>query len=232
MWLLQAIPSAMDFLSGGRAERFLAYIGRDWQRLLLNALGIPDEKLVHQELGCTYHCNDLVMKQFSNVDLIPTPMEREIFARVARDVASVRRLLPKRRLFLSRRSITRESEGTYRALLNEDELIEAFAARGYEVVEPELLSFPEQICLFAEAELVVGLGGAAMFNVIFSPPATRVVSIESSAAFVHAHACLFGALEHPYGIIFGRQDPEDKTPVQKRWTVDPEGVMQALRPYE
>jgi capsular polysaccharide biosynthesis protein len=232
MWLLQVIPSAIDYLECVSAGRFFAYIERDWQRRLLNTLGIPDEKLIHHELVRTYDCEDLVLKQYSEIDLIPTPMEREIFARVAREIAGVEQQGGRRRLFLSRRSVTSASAGTYRALLNEDELVDAFDRRGYEIVEPELLSFADQIRLFSEAELVVGLGGAAMFNVIFSPPATRVVTIESSAAFVHAHACLFGALEHPYGVIFGRQDPEDETPVQKRWTIDVNGVMRALDRYE
>jgi capsular polysaccharide biosynthesis protein len=86
--------------------------------------------------------------------------------------------------------------------------------------------------LFAEAELIVGLGGAALFNVIFCPPTTRVVSIESSADFAHNHASLFAALGHRFGFIFGRQDPEDETPVQKRWTVDVDGVMRAVGAYE
>jgi capsular polysaccharide biosynthesis protein len=232
MWLLQAIPSAIDFLSTAKAERFLSYIERDWQRGLLNAIGIPDKRLVHHELSCTYHCDDLIVKQFSNIDLVPSPLEREVFGRVARDVAGVAKVTAKRRLFLSRRSITRESGGTYRALLNEDALLEAISQRGYEIVEPELLSFADQIRVFAEAELVVGLGGAGLFNTIFSPAATRVVSIESSTAFVHAHASLFGALGHPYAFIFGAQDPEDDTPVQKRWTVDVGGVMEALKAYE
>jgi capsular polysaccharide biosynthesis protein len=232
MWLLQAIPNAIDFLSGGGGERFFAYIGRDWQRRLLTTIGIPDEKLVNQELGRTYHCKDLTLRQFSHVDLVPTPLEGDSLARVARDLAGADGVAAGRRLFLSRRSVTRETNGLYRALQNEDALVAAFSARGYEIVEPELLPFREQVRLFAEAELVVGLGGAALFNTIFSPPPTRVVSIESSAAFAHNHACLFGALGHPYAFIFGKQDPEDQTPVQKRWTVDVENVMRAIRDYE
>jgi capsular polysaccharide biosynthesis protein len=232
MWLLQAVPNAIDFLSHGQAERFFAYVGRDWQRRLLTTLGIPEEKLVNQELGYTYHCEDLILRQFSQIDLVPTPTEMDVFARVARDIAGVEKVTASRRLFLSRRSVTRESEGKYRALLNEEALVEAFAARGYEVVEPELLSFADQIRLFAEADLVIGLGGAALFNVIFSPATTRIVSIESGVGFAHNHACLFAALGHRFGFIFGRQDPEDETPVQKRWTIDVEGVMRALSQYE
>jgi len=232
MWLLQAIPSAVDFLSDDRADRFLAYVGREWQRELLNALGISNERLVHHDLDRTYHCNDLYLKQFSYVDLVPTPMEKEIFARVAQNVARGRKTNRKHRLFLSRRSVTRESGGTYRALLNEDALVAAFSDRGYSIVEPELLSFEDQIRAFSEAELIVGLGGAAFFNTVFSPPGTRVVSIESSTNFAHDHACLFGALGHHFAFIFGRQDLEDETPVQKRWTIDVDGVIHAIKAYE
>jgi capsular polysaccharide biosynthesis protein len=232
MWLLQTVPSAIDFLASDKERMFCAYIDREWQRNLLNLIGIPDGLLLHQDLCQTYHCDDLTMKQFSGIDLAPSPQEQDIFARVARDVAGVEKPGGRRRLFLSRRSVTRASDGTYRALLNEDALVEAVAARGYEIIEPELQPFPEQIRLFAEAELVVGLGGAALFNTIFCAPKTRVVSIESSTAFVHAHACLFAALGHRFAFILGRQDLDDQTPVQKRWTVDVEGVLKALQDYE
>lgn len=232
MWLLHAIPSAVDFLSNPQADRLLVYMGRQWQRSLLNALGVPDEKLVHYELATTYHCDTLILKRFSNIDLSPSRLEMEIFAKVARDVGGVKEAKVSRRLFLSRRRTTRESKGTYRALLNEASLLRAFADRGYEIVEPELLSFPDQIRLFAEADLVAGLGGAAMFNTIFSPPSTRVVSIESSTDFAHNHADLFGSLGHPFAFIFGAQDLEDTTPVQKRWTIDVRETMKAIRQYE
>jgi capsular polysaccharide biosynthesis protein len=232
MWLLEGIPNAIDFLQNPSADRFLAYIGRDWQRSLLLAVGIPEEKLVNQELGYTYHCDELVTKQFSHIDLVPTPLEKEAFRQVAHTLVGTSEIKPGRRLFLSRRTVTRETEGNYRALLNEDELVAAMANGGYEIVEPELLPFADQIRLFAEAELVVGLGGAALFNTVFSPPATRVISIESSGIFVNNHADLFAAMGHSYGIIFGKQDPKDETPVQKRWTIDVGGVMKALDRYE
>jgi hypothetical protein len=231
LWLLQGIPSAMNFLSGHTAERFFVYVGTDWQRKLLNTLGIPDESIVHQELCRTYRCENVVLDQYSSIDLVPSLQEKEIFNRVAHDIAGVRPSKPKRRIFLSRRSITKESNGVYRALENEEELLEAVSARGYEIVEPELLPFVDQIRIFAEAELVVGLGGAGLFNTIFCPPETRVVSIESSNVFVHSHALLFAAFGHPFGIIFGRQDPLDDTPVQKRWSVDVANVMRTLNGY-
>jgi capsular polysaccharide biosynthesis protein len=159
-------------------------------------------------------------------------MEKEIFGRVAQNIAKVKKPNPKRRLFLSRRAVTRESGGTYRALLNEEALVAAFSDRGYSIVEPELLPLEDQIRAFSEAELIVGLGGAAFFNTVFSPPGTRIVSIESSTNFAHDHACLFGSLGHRFGFIFGRQDSEDETPIQKRWTIDVDGVIKTIKAYE
>ncbi len=132
---------------------------------------------------------------------------------------------------MARRNMTAQSKGRYRALLNEAELVTALEERDFLVVEPELLTFPEQVSTFREARVIVGLGGAGMFNVIFSRPGTRVISIESSMAFVHGHANLFASMKHRYGFILGRQDLDDTTIVHKRWTVDVAGAIKAIESF-
>jgi hypothetical protein len=229
MWLLQAIPSASFFVENKPADKFLAYVGREWQKALLVTLGVSEDRVEHQELGHTYHCDRLTMFQYSHIELVPTPKELEIFGRLSQALAPDANSQAGRRLFLSRRSITRQSAGKYRALQNEDEVVAAAEALGFEICEPELLSIPAQIKLFGEAEIVVGLGGAAMFNVVFCKPGTRVVSIESSAAFVHGHASLFASLGHRYGFVFGSQDITDPAPVHKRWSVDLAGLTSILK---
>jgi len=229
MWLLQAIPSAAFFAENKPADRFLAHVGRDWQRALLLTLGVPADAIEHQELGRTYHCDRLTMYQYSKIELVPTPKEREIFSRLRKKLAPDANDRAGRKLFLSRRSITRESAGKYRALQNEDDVVAAAEALGFEICEPELLSIPDQIKLFSEAEIVVGLGGAALFNVIFCKPGTRIVSIESSTAFVHGHASLFASLGHRFAFVFGSQDITDPEPVHKRWSIDVPGLVSALK---
>jgi capsular polysaccharide biosynthesis protein len=231
MWLLQGLPGALDFLTNRPAERLLVYVGRDWQRALLNTVGIPDDKIVHQELGQTYFCEEVVMRQYSHVDLVPTTADRDLYDRISREFAGAGGSAVGRRIFLSRRSVTLQSGGRYRALLNEDELVEGFTDQGFEIIEPEGLSFADQIRIFRESELVVGLGGAALFNVVFCRPGTRVVSIESSTTFVHGHAMLFGSLGLRYGIVFGMQDAADVAPVHKKWTIDVSGALAAIRKF-
>jgi capsular polysaccharide biosynthesis protein len=99
----------------------------------------------------------------------------------------------------------------------------------FEIHEPETMTFADQIKLFRESSVVVGLGGAALFNVVFCKPGTTVVSIESSNSFVHNHAALFASLGHKYGFIFGCQDVTDTAPVHKRWSIDVDGLLSVLR---
>ena len=85
-----------------------------------------------------------------------------------------------------------------RILKNRAELAEALAARGVAPIQPDLLSFDEQVALFARAELVVAEFGAAMANLVFTPPRTKVVEIicEGQNDWWSANLCAMLGLEH------------------------------------
>lgn len=67
-----------------------------------------------------------------------------------------------------------------RNLLNGPELEEFVARQGWTVVEPERLSFDEQVRIFHGAKMVVGATGAAMVNMLFCRPGTRVAVMMSN----------------------------------------------------
>lgn len=68
-----------------------------------------------------------------------------------------------RKLWISRRTKT-----AYRRFLNEDEIEQIFKKHGFESVQPEKLSFSEQVRLFSEADVIAGGTGAGMANMIFA----------------------------------------------------------------
>lgn len=76
-----------------------------------------------------------------------------------------------RRIFLARR--------TGRNIGNADEIEAALANAGFEIVDPERLTFLEQVRLFREAHLIVGAMGAAFSNLIFCRPGTKVLALAS-----------------------------------------------------
>lgn len=222
MWLLNLLPSVADWQARGARERLLCWVYYKWQRALLLALGVPEARLLAQEQWRPYAVPGLTMHRYTEVDLVPTPGDKAVFHEVAERFGPA--APGGEKLFLSRKSYT--DRFGHRRLVNEDELIAAMAARGFRILEPEMLTFREQVRAFRAARLVVGLGGAALFSTVFCTPGTHVVTIESGISHAENHACLLAGMGHRYGVIFGRRDLEDPAPAHKRWSLD---VKAALR---
>ena len=225
MWLIMGLPSAHEYMQSRNDGKYLCWIRSGWQRKMLNFMGIQDEKIIVQEPWSIYHCPSLTMHQYSHVDVTPSPSDQAVFNAV-RDRCAGAAPKTAEKIFVSRRSFTQRVG--YRGLTNENELIDALEARGFVTVEPETLDFATQVDLFASARVVVGLGGAAMFNTAFCRPGTAVVSIEGSAAFVYGHSNLFAASGLDFGFVFGKQDASDPTPVHKRWSVNVPETMRYI----
>ena len=83
---------------------------------------------------------------------------------------------PSRRLFVSRR----DPAGN-RSCRNTPAVEDFFRTRGFEVVYPELYDLGEQAALFAEAEVVAGFGGSAVFNVLFSTRLRTLILLNHEA---------------------------------------------------
>jgi capsular polysaccharide biosynthesis protein len=84
---------------------------------------------------------------------------------------------PHKRLFVRRVPGWRRG----RALLNEDAIAERLVNRGFHVIEPGSMSLDDQIAAFRGAEHVVGALGAAITNIVFCNPGTRVTLLVPAA---------------------------------------------------
>lgn len=228
MWLLNALPSIDYMLRNQRNSKLLCWVHSAWQWDLLKFMGMPEDKLIVQEPWRLYSCHNLSMHRYTKVDLIPTPTDLELFSRIKSDHSPVQ-MAGHSKIFVSRKTFT--SKGGYRGLVNEDELIASMTMLGFKVVEPELLKFEDQIRIFASADVVVGLAGAAMFNTIFCKPGTSVLSIESTTRFVMKHANLFGSLNLRYGFIIGEEDSEDVSKSQKKWYLNVPRALEHLQAF-
>jgi capsular polysaccharide biosynthesis protein len=67
--------------------------------------------------------------------------------------------------------------GPARNITNESKVLDFFRERGWEIIDPGALSFPDQIRLFANAEAICGIHGSAFANVIWCPPGCRILEI-------------------------------------------------------
>ncbi len=64
-----------------------------------------------------------------------------------------------------------------RRLQNEERLCALLSARGFTIIRCETMTFRQQVREFAAAEIVVGLHGAGLSNILFCSRGTRVVEI-------------------------------------------------------
>ena len=79
--------------------------------------------------------------------------------------------------YLSRTALT----WGVKAIANEHLVCEALSNLGVEVVHPEQLAMADQIRLFAWDRVVMGLAGSAFHTALFSPPRSRLISIDFAA---------------------------------------------------
>lgn len=131
-----------------------------------------------------------------------------------------------RRLF-----ITRDDAPT-RRLLNQDELRPLIEEYGFETVSMSGLSVTGQADLFASADVVLGVHGAALVNLVFARPGARVVELipknHLNPAFLSiaqtlglAHRFVMGS-EAPYRLAAMRQD------IRADLEIDPRELDDAL----
>jgi hypothetical protein len=69
--------------------------------------------------------------------------------------------------------------GVARSLLNVDAILKTLAKIGFDSVDPASLAFQEQVRLFSSARRIVFAGGAAMSNLVFCSPGTKVWVLSS-----------------------------------------------------
>jgi capsular polysaccharide biosynthesis protein len=130
-----------------------------------------------------------------------------------------------RKIFLKRNAHIRK-------IVNAQALEAQLTARGFEVVEPEKLSFVEQVSLMSQADCIVGPNGAAFANLIFAPPDAQVVvlmgehpdtSYDYWSNIAHAVGLKVTCLRGP--------SINDGKGIHSDFVIDVDALDRALRPH-
>ena len=78
---------------------------------------------------------------------------------------------PTNRLWISR------NKSKHRKIANEDKLIPMLKEHGFQIIYPEDISFIEQLSLYRNAEIIGGLHGGALTNILFMNEGTKLIEI-------------------------------------------------------
>jgi capsular polysaccharide biosynthesis protein len=133
-------------------------------------MDVPLRKLIVQDLGQTAFFGEaLVVRKLTRHGTYMSPLAVQAAAELGQGI----RPGPDRLLFVRR--VPGWHSG--RALLNQDAVCERLVRRGFTVIEPGSMTLEAQIAAFAGADVVVGAIGAALANIVFCRPGTRVVAL-------------------------------------------------------
>ncbi len=112
-------------------------------------------------------------------------------------------LLPKPAVtHANRRILVSRASASMRRLVNEEECARALGSYGFEVVTTEALSLLEEIELFRQAEVVLGVMGAGLTNAIFAPAGTPLISLAASTWESQIEQ-IAAVKQHPFALIHG-----------------------------
>jgi Glycosyltransferase 61 len=154
-----------------------------------------------------------------NLDPYPDRILDKLRNRIARPTKGSR----PRRFYISRR------DGIWRHLVNEAEIMALLLSRGFEILEPGRLSFAAQAEAMAEADVILGLHGAGLANMILCRPGTLVAEIADAARFPHpAYYALASALGHRYWLIRGEAVDDGRPAYLRDFRLDPKELNEML----
>ena len=201
-FLLDIVP--LIHLGAQIRAPMLTWTLRSWQRALIARLDVPENLIREIRPRPVLLDHAIVSNRHHGMSSQNAhPQHREAFAAI---LANVRKAAPG--LETPRRLLVCRSLANSRNLQNRAEMIAALEALGFAAVQPEKLSFDEQALTFAGAEIVVCEFGAAMANVMFCRPGTKVVEIIAEGQHDPWSSHLAAMLDLEHVVLFQRQTEE------------------------
>ena len=135
------------------------------------------------------------------------PAVEDVWARLRAAMVSPGQVTPER-IFVSRADSDRQCR-------NQAEVEAWFAERGFAVVFPELLSLPDQATLFANARVVAGFAGSALFSLLYSTHVEKVILLTHTQYSARNEWLYAASAAHELHYFWS--EPETKAKPGVRW---------------
>ena len=170
-----------------------------WQDEMLQLLGYDAKRRIEVPADAMLECRELHAASLVTAGYFIAPVAIQ---HLRRELA--RRMAPAadapRRIYLSRQG------AATRKLANEAELLPLLKEHGFVVVHPESLSATEQLALFQSAELILGVEGAALVNLLIAPAHARVGVIVAHGLYQPRHHYISAPVGHDFTYLCAEPD--------------------------
>ncbi len=166
-WMLEVAPRVMLLRQAGlEADWYVVDCQSGYQKQALQLMGIPPERCIQPHYGLHLRADRFLRPSFPG--LINCQMMAE---EISENVTTSTKVPASRRIYISRKT------AAHRKLTNESELEQCLKSYGFESYSFDRLSFADQVRVMRSAECIVTVHGAALANLMFAQPGTRVIEI-------------------------------------------------------
>lgn len=223
--LLREIPKVLMLRELGFDKIPVISPASSWHRQLLEIFGITN--IIEHDRQQSYFCKNLILPSQKTRSFFFGDDVKKMLMNTAERVSKEVGRREGELIYVSRISQGKKNP-KYRLCINEEELADALKPLGFSIVEPELYCVKEQISIFQGARMVVGPSGAGMFNTVFCPSGTKIVSIEPLPNWFYQHCNMFASMGHDFGFITGGAIDDSDHPVQKSWVADIPSIVKRI----
>jgi capsular polysaccharide biosynthesis protein len=144
-----------------------------FQKETLESLGIGEKKCIALDQFPALEFRRILVPSYPSSMGAPSPQVVEFLRKsfITNKIVKTKNLFPKR-LYLKRAGISRRVE-------NEENLLSILKELNFEFIDPANLSFKDQVNIFTQANVVMAPHGAALSNIVFCNPGTKVIEMFS-----------------------------------------------------
>ncbi|BDC99509.1 glycosyltransferase family 61 protein [Persicobacter psychrovividus] len=172
-WMVDAIPRLWLLKKSGRWDDIDWFLMPNYsltfQKQSIEFFGIPEEKIINAENIEYLQCERLYLPTTSRYNGWFRPWLMDFFKAYTAELTATIDAAPY--IYISR------GDASQRRVTNEDEVILALQKQGFDIIQLSKLSFQKQIALFKQAKVIIAPHGAALTNLFFCEPKTKVIEV-------------------------------------------------------
>ena len=170
-----------------------------WQDEMLQLLGYGAKRRIEVPADAMLECRELHAASLVAAGYFIAPVAIQHLRReLARRITPAADAPP--RIYLSRQG------AATRRLANEAELLPLLKQHGFIVVHPESMSAAEQLVLFQSAQLILGVEGAALVNLLIAPSNARVGVIVARGLYQPSQHYVSAPIGHDFTYLCAEPD--------------------------
>jgi capsular polysaccharide biosynthesis protein len=198
--------------------------------ILNDFYGVPTSDLLIYDVegpGTVFESAYLVPNFTTDYWTMPEVIEMPRRALTLATAPKSEKLRNARKIYVSRRNIKHP-----RHLINEDELVRQLEKLGFVEVFPDEHSYAEEMYIFNNADVVVGVFGSGMANTIFCRKGTKVLILQPDSCNWRGLSFPMKFLELHYGYHFGNSFRRLERFHNTEWLVNIEAVAAQIQAWE